>query len=202
MVVDLGSGTGAFSGALLDWGAGRVVAVEPSAAMQAKASSRSGVHRVAGRAEAIPLRSATAGAIWISTAFHHFEDPRRAVSECRRVLDAHGTVLIRGFVPDHTELPWLSLFPGSEKAIAHFPSLARLTELFLDGGFHLRSSERVEEGTQTYAARAVFSQRMRHADSILTALSDAEVDAGIDALRARSSEIEHVALSLLVFSTA
>ena len=43
---------------------------------------------------------------------------------------------------------------------------------------------------------------MRDADSILTALSDAEVDAGIAALRSRSSEIEHFALSLLVFSTA
>lgn len=202
VVVDLGAGTGAFSGALREWGAGRVIAVEPSAAMQAKSTPTSGVHRVTGRAEALPLRGATADAVWISTAFHHFEDPRRAVGECRRVLGDRGKVLIRGFVPGHTELAWLGLFPGSEKAIARFPSLATLHELFFGAGFHLLCDDRVEEGTQNYATRADFSQTMRDADSILTALSDAEVDAGIAALRSRSSEIEHFALSLLVFSTA
>jgi hypothetical protein len=40
---------------------------------------------------------------------------------------------------------------------------------------------------------------MRRADSILTAMSDEEVDAGIAALRARGHEIEHFALSCLVY---
>jgi SAM-dependent methyltransferase len=199
VVVDLGAGTGAFSRALREWGARRVVAVEPSAAMQARSAPASGVHPVTGRAEAIPLGGATVDAIWISTAFHHFADPRRAVGECRRVLTGRGTVLVRGFVPGHTELAWLDLFPGAERAVARFPDLATLEELFLDAGLHLLVDDRVAEAAQTYADRAEFCQAMRHADSILTALSDAEVDAGIAALRSRSSEIEHLALSLLVF---
>lgn len=200
VVVDLAAGTGAFSGALRTWGARRVVAVEPSTAMQAKATPERGVHQVNGRAEAIPLRSGTADAIWISTAFNHFEEPGVAVGECRRVLGDHGKVLIRGFVPGHTELPWLSLFPGFEKAIARFPSLVTLVELFGDAGFRLVADRRVEEWTQTYADRADFSESMRYADSILTALSDDEVDAGLAALRARPTEIDRFALSFLVWA--
>lgn len=201
VVVDLGAGTGAFSGALRGWGASQVIAVEPSTPMQAEATPMSGVHRVTARAEAIPLRGSIADAIWISTAFHHFEDPRRAVAECRRVLKERGKVLIRGFVPGHTELAWLTLFPGWEKAVARFQSLETLHELFLEASFRLVHDDRVEEGTQTYANRAAFSEIMRDADSILTALSDAEVDAGITALRSQPNEIEHLALTLLVFST-
>ena len=97
----------------------------------------------------------------------------------------------------------VGLFPGSEKAIARFPSLATLHELFFDVGFHLLCDDRVEEELSNCTRPVRTSlRRMRDADSILTALSDAEVDAGIAALRSRSSEIEHFALSLLVFSTA
>ncbi len=82
-----------------------------------------------------------------------------------------------------------------------FQSLETLNELFLEARFRLVHDDRVEEGTQTYADRAAFSEIMRDADSILTALSDAEVDAGITALRSQPNEIEHLALTLLVFST-
>ena len=169
--------------------------------MQAKATTTGGVHPVRGRAEALPLRGETADAVWISTAFHHFEDPRRAVAECQRVLQQRGKVLIRGFVPGHTELAWLTMFPGSEKAVARFQSFERLNELFVEASFRLVHADRVEEGTQTYANRAALSESMRHADSILTALSDAELDAGIAALRSQPNEIEHFALSFLVFSS-
>lgn len=61
----------------------------------------------------------------------------------------------------------------------------------------------VEEGTQTYAERAEFSAKMRHADSILTAMSDAEVDTGIAELRSRGrATIEHFVLTCLVFGSA
>ena len=40
---------------------------------------------------------------------------------------------------------------------------------------------------------------MREADSILTAMSDAEIDAGIAALGERQDEIERFALSCLIF---
>ncbi len=85
----------------------------------------------------IPLRSKSAELVWISTAFHHFEDPPAAVRECGRVLVDHGCVIVRGFVPGHSELAWLYLFPGSQKAIARFPDLEAMNRLFADAGFRL-----------------------------------------------------------------
>jgi ubiquinone/menaquinone biosynthesis C-methylase UbiE len=199
VAVDLAAGTGCFSAALRAWGAERVVAVEPSRAMQAEMAPTSGVIQVTGRAEAVPVRSHAAGLIWISTAFHHFADPQVSVKECRRVLLDGGHVAVRGFVPGHTDLAWLELFPGSHKARARFPDLRSMNALFATAGLTLVHTQLVEEGTQTYGERADFSERMRHADSILTAMTDAEVDSGIANLRARRDEIEHFALSLLVY---
>jgi SAM-dependent methyltransferase len=199
VVVDLAAGPGTFSTALLGWGARYVLAVEPSTAMQSKAIPAPGVDRVRGRAEGIPLRDKVADAIWISTAFHHFADPGRAVAECRRVLTRPGRVLMRGLVPGHTELDYFDVFPGIEKALVRFQSFDELENLFTDGGFHLVHEARVEEFTWTMADRADFCEQMRHADSILTALTDDEIDAGIDALRSTPDEMEHFALSFLVF---
>lgn len=198
VAVDLAAGTGAFSAALRDWGADRVVAVEPSAAMQDEAPTVAGVQQTTGRAEAIPLRSRSAGLVWISTAFHHFGDLPKAVQECRRVLVHDGRVVIRGFVPGHHDLPWGDFFPGSDKAIARFPDLDEMNRLFAEAGFTL-VQDTVVERTETAAARARFIERMRHADSILTALSDAEVDAGIAALRQRGDEVRRYGLSCLVY---
>ena len=198
-VVDLGAGAGGFSNALRSWGARRVVAVEPSAAMRAEATPASGIHQVAGRAEAMPLRHGCAGLVWISTAFHHFEDPAEAVLGCGRVLVDEGWVVVRGFVPGHSRLEWLELFPGWAKAVARFPDLEEMDRLFRQAGFHLVQDGLVEEARQSYGARAEFSRMMRRSDSILTALSDAEVDAGIAALQERRDQVEHLSLSCLVY---
>ncbi|HEV2810074.1 MAG TPA: class I SAM-dependent methyltransferase [Acidimicrobiales bacterium] len=199
IAVDLGAGTGGFSSALHDWGASRVIAVEPSSAMEAEATRTDGVDHVRARAESIPLRSHSSQLVWISTAFHHFEEPTAAARECHRVLVGAGYVVIRGFVPGHSELEWLHLFPGSLKAVARFPSFEEINRLFSLQGFRLVRDGLVMEGTQTYEARAEYSARMRHADSILTAMSEAEVAAGIAALRSRGQEIEHFALSCLIY---
>jgi ubiquinone/menaquinone biosynthesis C-methylase UbiE len=198
LAVDLAAGTGGFSAALRNWGASRVVAIEPSAAMQGQARS-AGVPMIRSRAESIPLRADVADVIWISTAFHHFADPAAAAADCRRVLRTGGHLLIRGFVPDHTDMAWLDLFPGSAKATARFPSIDAMSSVLGQAGFSLVHETTVEEGTQSYADRADVSERMRHADSILTALDDDEVAAGIAALRSAADEVEHFALSLLVY---
>lgn len=199
VAVDLAAGAGGFSEALSNWGASKVVAVEPAAAMQAEAAAVSKVPLVRARAEAIPLRDDVADLIWISTAFHHFSDRQAGANECRRVLGRGGHLIIRAFVPGHTELAWLDLFPGSQKATARFPSLDTMNQVLGRAGFELVHERTVEEGTQTYAERADFSERMRSADSILTALTDDEVAKGVAALRSQPDEVEHFALSLLVY---
>ena len=167
--------------------------------MQAHASSAARVLMVRARAEAIPLRDSVADVVWISTAFHHFTDQRASVRECRRVLRRGGYLIIRGFVPGHTELAWLTHFPGMEKATDRFPSIDTMNDLLREAELELVHERKVEEGAQTYAQRAEFCERMRSADSILTAMTDREVAEGVAALRSRPDEIEHFALSLLVY---
>ncbi|MET0895940.1 MAG: hypothetical protein ABWY80_08825, partial [Acidimicrobiia bacterium] len=101
--------------------------------------------------------------------------------------------------PGHTRMDVLELFPGSEKAKARFPDFDETNAIFSNAGLRLVQDQVVEEGSETYAQRANFSERMRHADSILTALSDQEVEAGIAALRAEPNRVVPFALSLLVY---
>ena len=89
VAVDLAAGTGLFTRALASE-VNDVVAVEPDARMAAVLRARSlGVHVVSGRGEAIPLRSAAADAVLISSAWH-WMDPDLAVPEIARVVRPGG----------------------------------------------------------------------------------------------------------------
>jgi SAM-dependent methyltransferase len=81
-VVDLAAGTGKLTRPLLATGA-EVVAVEPVAEMRAALPERARV--VDGRAEAMPLSTASADAVAVAQAFHWF-DGDAALAEIHRVL--------------------------------------------------------------------------------------------------------------------
>ncbi len=84
-LVDLAAGTGKLSRALARK-AGRVVAVEPDPRMGAVLRAHSpDVQVVAGVGEAIPLRTASADGLFISSAWH-WMDPAIAAPEIARVL--------------------------------------------------------------------------------------------------------------------
>ncbi len=89
---DLGSGTGIFSGLLLDRGV-TVFAVEPNAEMRAKAEatlgSRTGFVSVGARAEATTLAPASVDWIFAAQAFHWF-NPETTAAEVRRILKPGG----------------------------------------------------------------------------------------------------------------
>lgn len=86
LIVDLAAGTGLLSRAIT---AGQVIAVEPDTRMGSVLRAHSpGVRIVAGVGEALPLISASADAVLISSAWH-WMDPERAVPEIGRVL-RHG----------------------------------------------------------------------------------------------------------------
>ena len=89
VVVDLGAGTGKFTKLLVQTGAD-VIAVEPVEAMRAQlASGLPGVQYLAGRAEAIPLATASADALVCAQAFHWFANAA-ALAEIHRVLRPGG----------------------------------------------------------------------------------------------------------------
>lgn len=83
-VVDLGAGTGLFTGLLADRGLA-VTAVEPNAAMRAKAPARRGVRWQDGCFESIALPDASQRWAVAAQAFH-WADPPRALPEIHRVL--------------------------------------------------------------------------------------------------------------------
>jgi SAM-dependent methyltransferase len=202
VVADIGSGTGIFARAWADWTAAHVVGVEPSAAMLGSAAStrRARVSYVRGVAEALPLADRSVDVAWMSTVFHHLADRRVAAHEMARVLSTDGRVLLRGLVRDLTPTPWLEAFPGRDKALARYATLAQVESVFSDAGLTLLDTCQVQESPRTNRERADWIVRMRDADSILTALTDDEIAAGVQAMRERPDEVVPIAVSLVTFA--
>jgi SAM-dependent methyltransferase len=196
-VADIGAGTGIFVRAWREWIDADVVAIEPSNAMIRAAGDRSCFVR--GLAEHLPLATASVDVVWLSTSLHHFTDAAAAM-ECGRVLAPDGVILIRTHVRHRTEIGWLRMFPGHERAFSRFDSADELGALFDPMGFVVRDIVEVAEGSHTFAESAEWAQRMRHADSVLIALTDAEIAAGVAALRADPSRTVDLELSLVVLT--
>lgn len=202
VVADIGSGTGIFSRAWADWTHAQVIGIEPATAMLRSAASlsRARVSYLRGRAEALPLADATVDVVWVSAAFHHFADQRAAAREMARVLTIEGRVFLRGVVRDLTPTPWLDAFPGRDKALARYPTIAELRDLFADAALDLVDTRDVQESARTNGERADWIERMRDADSLLTAMTDDEIAAGVRTLR-RSPDVRvPVSLTLVTFS--
>jgi ubiquinone/menaquinone biosynthesis C-methylase UbiE len=199
-VADVGAGTGIFAKAWPAWSTATVVAVEPSAAMaRAGEVVDPAVSFVQGVAEALPLRAGSVDVVWVSTALHHFGDLDRSAGEFARVLAGDGRVLVRTYVPGRTEVSWADEFPGRSKWVARFQTFEQLVALFADHGFILSDAADVLEWSETYAESARWVEQMRSADSMLTALSDEEISAGLEALRSNPAKIGRLELTLLVF---
>jgi ubiquinone/menaquinone biosynthesis C-methylase UbiE len=97
-VLDVGCGTGLMSAKLARIDR-RVVAVDLSAAMIARARRRYGhaVDFIEADAEDLPFDDGTFDAVVNLISFHHYPDPRRAVSEFRRVLRRDGRLVLIAF---------------------------------------------------------------------------------------------------------
>jgi SAM-dependent methyltransferase len=202
-VLDVGAGTGVFAAAWMAWGARAVVGVEPSEAMRRQAAGRAGagVAVVGGRAEALPLAPSSVDVVWMSAVLHHLSDRERGVRELSRVLRPGGHVLVRGYVPDRSRVPWLDALPGAARARARFPGAADVARTFGAQGLALRDAVEVAEPHRhSRGDAASWIERMREADSLLTALAPVEIDAGVAALRTAPDELlEPLALTLLTF---
>jgi ubiquinone/menaquinone biosynthesis C-methylase UbiE len=199
-VADVGAGTGIFAAAWPRWTDASVVAVEPSAAMAAAGGlDDPEVTFVLGTAEALPLRDGSVDVAWVSTALHHFADVHEAVRELARVLGRGRRVLVRTYAPDRTEITWLDALPGRAKWAARCYTEQQLIELFRPHGFDLIDALEVLEGNESYAKSADWVERMRDADSMLTALSDEEVAEGVRRLRATPTSMGRVEVTLFAF---
>jgi len=204
-VLDLGAGTGIWAAGLATWFDVGVIAIEPSAAMrrEAAASRDRRVWYAGGRSEAIPVRTGSCGAAWLSTVIHHIEDLGAAASELRRVLEPGAPVLIRSSFPGrHDEILLFRFFAAAGRVASTFPTVDETVAAFVAAGFEEVALERVREAS--VSSLREFRERvatMRQADSTLAPLTDAEFAEGVAALdRAIVEGVEAtpVGLDLLV----
>lgn len=93
-VVEVGGGSGR-AGRELD---AEVTVVDPAPGMLRRARGR-GLSTVRGVAECLPVRDASADAVVVVDALHHFDDARAAVAEAARVLRPGGVLVVREFDP-------------------------------------------------------------------------------------------------------
>lgn len=195
-VLDLGAGTGIFAAVWPSWGASHLVAVEVSAGMIAARGAAAPY--VQGAAEALPLAAGSVDVAWLSATFHHYRDQSAAVAEIDRVLAPGGRVMIRTFLPERSLLGWFEVFPGRERALTRCIDVDEYADHFRPAGLGVVHVEEVRERSTTFGEAADWVERMRHADSLLTALTDDEVAAGVRALRSTPDDPAGLEISLVV----
>jgi len=185
-ILDLGCGTGRFTGGLAVHFDARVIGLDPSAKMLARARDKTRDARVAycrARAEAIPLSAEAIDLVFLSMSFHHFTDPRAAAGECRRVLRTDGTVLLRTGTRERiAAYPYTPFFPGIQTILEDMlPDIDELRETFGRGGLEMTSVETIE---QTIAPSwTVYAEKLAAGgDSALARLAREDFEAGLDAV--------------------
>jgi len=118
-VLDIGCGAGEFSAALIAAGA-RPVAVDVAAEALRRARERvPGLDvRLWLAGEPLTVDDASVDAIWAGEVIEHIADVAPWLSELRRVLRPHGTLLLT--TPHHGPLTLLRLALSSRRFAAHF----------------------------------------------------------------------------------
>jgi ubiquinone/menaquinone biosynthesis C-methylase UbiE len=185
-ILDLGCGTGRYSGALANHFNADVIAVDRSAKMLAEARKKSApqVHYARAPGEALPLRDGSIDMVFMSMVFHHFDDPLLAARECRRVLRDGGVVCLRAATVDRiATYPYVPFFSRSRAIlVATLQTQERNEAIFREAGFELARHElvRIEVASnwRIYADKIAAG-----ADSILAQLSAAEFSDGMHLLR-------------------
>ena len=186
-ILDLGCGTGRFSEGLAIRFSARVVGIDPSEKMLNQARrkrQRTGIHYERGTAEAIPLVDGAVDMIFMSMSFHHFRDPERAASECRRVLRAGGSVVVRtGTREQIASYPYVPFFPSTRAMLEDLlPDRPGLCAVFETAGFRCVESQIV---MQTIAPSwAAYADKLSAGgDSVLARLAEDELASGLEAVR-------------------
>lgn len=192
-ILDLGCGTGRFSEGLAARFNADVIGLDPSAKMLQIARDKqrdARVHYQRGRAEAIPLASASVDLVFMSMSFHHFDDPLATARECRRVVRNDGTVVIRTGTRDQiSSYAYVPFFAATRRMLEEIlPSSTALDGTFAAAGFRLVAAEAI---TQTIAPdwNAYAEKLAAGGDSVLARLSREEFDDGLRAVRRHAEQV-------------
>jgi ubiquinone/menaquinone biosynthesis C-methylase UbiE len=195
-VLDLGAGTGRFSGPLAEGLETTIIGLEPAGGMRAGAVTKpaaSSVALVAGSAEALPFGDKTFRGVWASQVIHHLPDLEGCAGELRRILVVGGRLLVRGLYDDVPTRWVLGRYFPEAIAIAEqrFPSLATIRHGLASAGFAELAHDQIDQVVAD-TPEAFYQRTALRADSALALLSDPEFEAGLSRLRA---DIDQDALS-------
>ena len=191
-ILDLGCGTGRFAESLAAHFNAEVVGIDPSKKMLEQARRKLRDERVRyllGSGEAIPLDNNSVDLIFMSMCFHHFNDPKLAARECRRVLREGGTAILRTGTRDRIpSYPYVEFFPQSPPIMeAVLPTVAFAREIFESAGFSIVSSDIIVQ--QIAPNYATYVEKIAAgADSVLAQLSPEDFQVGLEAMRASVSD--------------
>lgn len=106
-VIEVGCGTGHWLTELLALGVPTVLGIDRSAGMLDRAAhAAAGAYLMQGSAEGLPLRAESVDRVVCINALHHFPNPSRFLSECRRVLRSGGGVMTIGLDPHQGNDQW------------------------------------------------------------------------------------------------
>jgi SAM-dependent methyltransferase len=185
IVLDLGCGTGRYSGPLADWFSAKVIGLDPSEQMlaQARRKNAPNVTYILGSGEDLPLPDSSVGLVFMSMVFHHFAQPAQVARECRRVLRAGRALVMRAGVAERIDVhPYAPFFPSVERILRNtFGSLASIEKIFVDAGFELGTHDVVD--SEVAGCWPDYAERISlRADSILIQLEDQEFVAGLETL--------------------
>lgn len=205
-IVDLGCGTGRYSEELASYFGARVIGVDPSEEMMKRAQEKIHCGRVSfrqGSGEALPIENRSADMVFMSMVFHHLRQPDRVARECHRVLRPGGSVCLRNSTTEQlASFRHLQFFPGAlEIAHGRLASGEAIKALFESAGFET-SAHRIVRQQQAPSWQALVEKLSHRADSFLAALSDANFERGMSALRAHAALAdpgESVTLSIDLF---
>ena len=203
LIVDVGCGTGRFTGPLAEKFGARVIGIDPSDRMLAEARRKvecsvASIEFMQAPAERLPLEDNCADLVFMSMMLHHLDDRAQAARECRRVLRSGGCLFIRNTTRESV-YPHTRFFPGFQAIVdSELPSHDEVVALFEGTGLRLRASDIV--ATQSAGSWHDFADKIAlRADSFIVRLPLAEFDAGMAALRVHAARddgndpvVEHV----------
>lgn len=187
LVVDLGCGTGRFTGALAEALAARVIAVEPADNMRAVAEAKpnpASVCFVPGRADDIPLEDEAADLVFMSQVVHHLPDLPQALREIRRVLRPEGRLCIRQTTRENLDSYYYQRFFPEARAVdeQRLPHRASILSLAESSQYRSVALETVRHEIASTSLEYVERIALR-AYSDLEAITDAAFRKGLMALR-------------------
>jgi ubiquinone/menaquinone biosynthesis C-methylase UbiE len=203
-VLDLGGGTGRFSGILAEAFGVPVVVIEPAANMIGAAAGKWGtapIRFVRGSAMEIPVEDSAFDCVFVSQVLHHLADLDVAMTEARRVLTAGGRLIVRQTTAENLDSYFYQRFFPGARAVdqGRLPSRGKLIASAAGAGFT------VDEVTPVLTEVAPTSREYvekisTRTNSDLALISESEFEEGLVRLcdycrenpgHPRSEEVDH-----------